>query len=180
MFTDNSGANRHAVRTGTKCPHPTSTPLLNGVRPESRAGIFYCYYCFQLGERERVRERVIDLLELVCSMTCKAELISGDPWGKPVWTVPLWLCIYVFILHFISLLWISRNMLPAYRIALFFVKYLNLWLAPRLTDSLIFFLKQWNRNSKLWSLLISFDRKINSSANHYHCLFNSCAVYRAL
>lgn len=53
MFTDNSGANRHAVRTGTKCPHPTSTPLLNGVRPESRAGIFYCYYCFQLGERER-------------------------------------------------------------------------------------------------------------------------------
>lgn len=121
MFTDNSGANRHAVRTGTKCPHPTSTPLLNGVRPESRAGIFYCYYCFQLGERERV----IDLLELVCSMTCKAELISGDPWGKPAWTVPLWLCIYVFILHFISLLWISRNMLPAYRIALFFCQILE-------------------------------------------------------
>lgn len=179
MFTDNSGANRHAVRTGTKCPHPTPPPphSWTGSVQKAAPGFSIVITAFNLE-----RERVIDLLELVSSMTCKvgSELISGDPWGKPVWTVPLWLCIYVYILDFISLLWISRNMLPAYRIALFFVKYLNLWLAPRLTDCFIFFLKQWNRNSKLWSLLISFDRKINSSANHYHCLFNSCAVYRAL
>lgn len=177
MFTDNSGANRHAVRTGTKCPHPTSTPLLKGVRPESRAGIFYCYYCFQLGEREREWSICWNwFVQWLARLNLYPETREVSLYG-------LFLCDYVAMYLFYTLFPYYEYHATCYLHTgsrFFFVKYLNLWLAPRLTDSLIFFLKQWNRNSKLWSLLISFDRKINSSANHYHCLFNSCAVYRAL